>query len=84
MTALLSTSNVELFFNDRVVRNCTNLSITADVNENLIYCSFIIVDGQDAIKGRGYLERVMERAFHVRLIDGDDELSRDYLKKLYL
>ena len=80
----LSTNNVTVYFNDRVVRCCTNLSITADASDNLIYCSFILMEGSDVIRGRGYLERIMEGSFHVRLIDGDDDLSKDYLKRIYM
>lgn len=80
----LSTANVAVYLNDKRVHSCTNLTITADVNDNLIYCSFLLIDGSDFIKGRGYLERVLEGSFHIRLIDGDDDLSINYLRKLYL
>ena len=79
----IKTSNLRIYFNDKIVHCCARLELTATTDSELFYCNFVLADGDDIITGKGYLERVIQEAFYIRVIDGDDDFSNQYLRKLY-
>ena len=84
MTNILNTNNVKVFFNDKRVHNCTNISITADLSDQLFHCVFSCLEAGTVYSGSGYLERLIDDGLYLRIQDGNDDESKDYFKGLYL
>lgn len=82
---LLRTNNCKVYLNDKPCQHCKSLKIEASAEDAFFYCSVVIVDPinpEEEILGTGYIERILDNRFHIRL--AYDTPNLEYFQANYL